>query len=543
MTYAEPPVRRNERIEPRWDGRMPPPVAPSRRPPAAPRPRSPYIVAHWRGEFPIWQSFWVGGALVGIALLIIETALLEWLKAHHLSLTSMLVLASVYAAARLTISVWQVVGILRSAALSASGWAVPVNILMVLAILGLVGSLPARIHELQALSHGATAQRRLSNFTLVPDPIAHAIVVKGNVGVGYADAVVEALNAHPDIHRLVLDSLGGDVDNAMQLHDYLAAHPGITAEVDHACVSACTVVFTGASERVVSVHGTLGFHQMHSMIDSRVSNDYVDNEQQRFKSILTTLGASPDFVRLAFAKQGDEFYSPDATALFANHIITGLRIDDRVFSAAQWRTEKFLYGFSLSPSSQPMGKALTLIREQSPGIYDAWVARDLQIEQEASRDHRLADYNVSLWHALHAARAAAMHTTAADHVRSFAIARRDMLMDISQQFSADACGRYLAGLSFIGGKQADAIYETNGQSYVGLLSDNDPARRIDVDWTLGTRELNRVRSHVAQTVPVQPGPDYHTQLCHQQVALLDELLLLSPAGSDMALRALFATPM
>jgi hypothetical protein len=543
MTYAEPPYRRNERIEPRWDRGMPSPAAPPRRPAATAGPRSSYIAAHWRGELPIWQSFWIGGALVGIALLIIETALLEWLKAHHLSLTSLLAIASAYAVMRLTISVWQVVGILRSAAFSGSGWAVPVNILMVLSILGLVGSLPTRIHELQALSHGATAQRRLSNFTLVPDPVAHAIVIRGNVGVGYADAVVEALNAHTDIHRLVLDSLGGDVDNAMQLHDYLTAHPGITAEVDHVCISACTVVFAGASERVVSVHGTLGFHQMHSMIDSRVSNDYVDSEQKKFKSILATLGASPDFIRLAFAKQGDEFYSPDATALFANHIITGLRIDDRVLSSAQWRTEKFLYGFSLNPGSQPMGKALTLIRQQSPGIYDAWVTRDLQIEQEVGHDHRLADYNVSLWHALHAARAAAMRTAAADHVRSFAVARRDMLMDISKQFSPDACGRYLAGLSFNGGKQADAVYETNGQSYVSLLIDNDPARRINVDWALGTRELNRVRDHVAQTVPVQPGANYHPQLCRQQVALLDELLMLSPVGSDMALRTLFSTPM
>jgi len=543
MTYAEPPFRRHERIEPRWDGSMPPPASRSRRSPAAPQPSTPYILAHWRGELPIWQSFWIGGALVGLALSIVEAGLLEWLKAHHLSLTWLLAIASSYVVLRLIISVWQVVGILRSAAISGSRWAVPVNILMVLAILGLVGSLPLRIHELQGLAHGAAAQRRLNNFTVVPDPVAHAIMVKGNVGVGYADAVTDALHASPDIHRLMLDSLGGDVDNAMQLHDYLTGRPDITAEVDHACVSACTVVFAGASERIISAHGMLGFHQMHSMIDTRVSNDYVDTEQQKFKAILSKLGASPDFIRLAFAKQGDEYYSPDVNVLFANHIITGLRIDDRVLSEAQWRTEKFLYGFRLNASSRPMGEALTLIRDQSPAIYNAWVTRDLQIEQESARTQRLADYNTSLWHTLHAARTAAMRTATADHVRSFAMARRDMLMNISEKLSADACGRYLAGLSFHAGKEADTVYESNGQSYVGLLRDNDPARQIHVDWALGERELSRVRSHVAQTVPVQPGANDHVQLCRQQVALLDELLMLSPVGSDMALRSLFSSPM
>ncbi|RDI97211.1 hypothetical protein DVT68_17800 [Dyella solisilvae] len=538
MTHMELPPRRDERIEPSWD-RMLPPELPPRTPPP-PRRESGYIVAHWRGELPLAYSYWCNGVLLGLALLFIETMMLALLREQHLSLTQGLVLSASWMAMRLAVSVWQVVGILRSAAASGSKWAVPVNILMVLTILGAVGKLPGEITTLQKIAHGAAEQRRLSNFTIAPDPSGAAILARGNIGVGYADAIADAFTAHPQIHRLVLDSLGGDVGNGLQLHDYLAAHPSIGVEVDHACVSACTLAFIGAAERIVSAHGTLGFHQMRSMIDSGASKQMVGDEQAHFMTLLSALGASPDFIRLAFAKQGDDYYAPNADSLFANHIITGLRLDDRVVNAAQWRTEQFLYSFNQHDHSRAMGQALALIRQQWPAIYDAWVARDLRIEQEPDQTQRMADYNTSTWRALHAARSAAMRTVTADHVRRFAMERRALLNRIRDRVSADACGRYLSGVGFQSAHETDAVYQANGESYLHLLTDNDPSRAITINAALGERALSQVRAGVEQATPVTSGANYHPQLCRQQIALLDGLLGLSPLESDMALRRLFA---
>lgn len=538
MTHTEPPFQRDERIEPRWDRNLPIDVS-TPRPPPLPRRESGFVMAHWRGELPLGQSYWINGVLLSLALLLVESMLLAWIKGGHPSLTKVLVIAAVWSVLRLSISVWQAVGILRAAAVSGSKWAVPVNILMVLGIFGVLGRLPTEWHDLQGLAHGAAEQRRLSNFVITADPDGQAITATGHIGVGYADGIADAFEAHPQIHRLVLDSLGGDVGNGMQLHDYLAAHPSISVEVDHACISACTVAFIGAHERIVSTRGTLGFHQMRSMIDTRRSEDYVGSEQSHFMTLMSDLGASTDFIRLAFAKQGDAYWAPDANVLFANHIITGLRLDDKVLNAEQWRAEQFLYGYRLHDYSRPMGQALTLIRQQWPAIYDAWVARNLRIEKEPTHDQRVADYNVSMWRALHAARDAAMRSVTADHVRQFAIDRRDMLTRIRDRLSPDACGHYLAGAGFQGGTQADAIYQANGEAYEHLLSGNDPSRTITVDASLGQRELDDVRSTVSQSTPLHPGVDYPTQLCHQQIALLDGLLALPPLGSDMALRRLF----
>jgi hypothetical protein len=537
MTYPEMRHPSN-RTPPTWDGTLPDASLPPL-PPRAPAPRSGYIAAHWKGELSLAESYWLNGVLLGLAMVVLESALLAWMKSSHPSLTSVLVIAASYGVARLVMSVWQVVGILRSAALSGSRWAVVVNILMVLAILAALGRLPTQWHSLQGLAQGAAEQRRLSHFKIVLDPAGDAILAQGTIGVDYAKGIAEAFTAHPTIHRLVLDSLGGDVDNGMQLHDFLVAHPDIAVEVDHFCASACTLAFIGGAERLVSVNATLGFHQMHSMIDTRLSAEYTESQQQAFKSLLAKRGASEDFIRLAFAKQGNEIYAPNADALFANHIITGLRIDERVVSADQWRTEQYLYAYYRNADTKRMGDALTLIRTQMPPIYDAWIHRNLLIQQEPNHQQRLTDYNAALWHALHAARNAAMRTITSDHVRGFAMDRRDLLLHMSKRLSANACGRYLSGLPFDGGKENAAIYRANSESYADLLTDNNPARSMTIDWALGARELAQVRMRVGQAVSMQPGGDIYAVTCQQQIALLDGLLALPGAGSDMALRTLF----
>ncbi|MHA6206153.1 hypothetical protein ACXU4B_17130 [Dyella soli] len=539
MTYPESPLRRHERVAPTWDGVLPLEV--SRRPPPLPPKRSGYIAAHWKGELSLAQSYWCNGVLLGFGLRVVESVLMAWIKESHSSLTRLLVVAAVYGAARLAISVWQVVGILRAASLSGSRWAVLVNILMAIAILATVAGLATEVRQLQALARGAAEQRRFNHFSIAPDVAGAAIVAKGSIGTDYADGVADAFAAHPAIHRLILDSVGGDVDNGMRLHDFLAAHPDIVVEVDHVCASACTLAFIGGEQRIVSSDATLGFHQMRSMIDSDASRAYLGDAQEKFKSLLASRGASADFIRLAFAKQGDNFYAPEADSLFANHIITGLRLGGRELTAAQWRMEQFLFAYSLQPRSRPMGEALALIRSQWPSIYDTWVQHNLRIKDEADHDRRVADYNVELWRTLHAARSAAMRTAGSDHVRQFAEDRRALLASLSEHLSADTCGRYLAGEAVDVRDQGDALFIANGRSYVDLLTGNDPGRAVGIDWALGARELAQVRDRIGATMPARAGGQAHATLCRQQIALLDQLLALPGAGSDMALRSLFAS--
>ncbi len=539
------PPGRHERPEPTLGDIStcePPPLPPpSWQPPAQPRRRSPagYIGMHWNGDLPLGYAYWVNGVLVGGAFAILLLVLRDVLANTHVPLARVLFILIAYDVVRFTVAVWQIVGILRSAANSRSGWAIAVNIFMVLGILGFAGRIPSELHDIRAIARGVAEQRKFDHFTIGAAPSGDAIVARGPIGEGYADGIAQAFHVHPGIHRLVLDSIGGDVDNGMQLHDFLVAHPDITVQVDHLCASACTLAFIGGQQRVMSAEASLGFHQLHSMIDLPASIAMAEQRQQKFKDLLAVRGASPEFIALAFAKKGNDVYVPNGDELFANHIITGLRVDDRVLTEAQWQTEQFLYAYRIKPRSQPMGHALSLIRQQWPFIYAAWIRRDLQIKTEPGHDQRLTDYNVALWKTLYQARNAAMRTVDDAHVRAFAATRRRLLSRLSDHLSPESCGRYLSGLSIDMGDQKDAFFMDTGQSYADLLTGNDPHRLLAIDWPLGARTLEQTRYRVAQAVPVRSGSAYHAQLCRQQLALLDQLLALPATTGDNALRSLF----
>jgi hypothetical protein len=408
-------VSEQERLEPTIDftavvfgeppPALPPPIPLDYAHPriASPRKKSGYIGAHWRGELPLAQSYWANVFLVGVVLIMLEATMIPLLRAQHLSLTNLLILIAIYTPIRLAITVWQVVGTFRSAALSGSGWAVVVNILMIFVVLGAIGSGIGTAKNIQMIAHAAAEQRSLSDFKIGLAPDGKGILAKGTMGIGFADAVQAAFAQHPEQHRLLLDSRGGDIDNGMQLHDYLAAHGDIVVEVDHLCASACTLAFVGASQRLVGPAAEMGFHQMRSIVDSSYSRHMVDTEQESFKGYMSKLGASRGFIDMAFAKQGEDVWVPDGDTLFANHIITGVAIDDRIIGEREWHSEQFLYAYRKEPTMRTIGVAFEHLRVQQPGLFDAWTERNRAIMREATRTQRIESYRGNLWRTLRSA--------------------------------------------------------------------------------------------------------------------------------------------
>ncbi|WP_266170303.1 hypothetical protein [Dyella subtropica] len=512
--------------------------------PYRPRVRKPhYILAHWRGDLPLAQAYWLNGVLLGFVLTLVERVLIAWLQSARPTLTSVLVISLAWGVSRLAVSIWQVVGILRSAALSGSRWAIPVNILMVLAIFGLISNTIGSVKAVRSLAHAAAEQRGMSDFSISVAPGGTAIVARGSIGVGYAQEVKDAFAQHPLIHRLVLDSRGGDVDNGMQLHDFLVTRPDITVEVDKLCASSCTLAFLGGAKRLVAPTSTLGFHQLRSMLDTQFSNDYLAEQQENYKKLMIQRGASPDFIRLALAKQGTDVYTPDSDELFANGIITGIQLRDREVSAADWRGEQFLWAYRESPVMRGMADVLEQIRRQQPAVFDAWTQMNIEVKRRATRKERIDGYTNSLWKTLHTARNRALRTAPNDNVRHFAEAQRDLLTLIREHLSDKACGEYLAGMGVKLGDQGDAFYQRTSSAYIGLLSIPHPKELNQDDWLRGARELAQMRKAPPLTPPPPLVAGAKTRepfplFCRRQLALLDRLLVSPSSGNDMALRTL-----
>ena len=519
---------------------LPPPVPKDYAHPrtAAARGKSSYIGAHWRGELPLAQSYWINVFLIGVLLLIVEAMMTPLLRAQHLSLTSLLILLAIYAPLRLALTVWQVVGTFRSAALSGSGWAVVVNIVMIFAVLGTIGSGISTAKNFQMIAHAAAEQRSMNDFTISLAPNGKGILAKGTMGIGFADAVQAAFAKYPEQHRLLLDSRGGDVDNGMQLHDYLAAHSDIAVEVDHLCASACTLAFVGASQRLIAPGAQMGFHQMRSMIDSNYSKNMVNTQQDSFKGFMSKLGASQGFIDMAFAKQGDDVWLPDSNTLFANHIITGVAIDDRIVGEHDWRSERFLYAYRKEPTMRTIGVAFEHLRTQQPDTFNAWTERNTAILRQATRAQRIESYRANLWQTLRGGRAVAMARAPDAAVRSFAVRYRDQLEMIRDKESLLTCDHYLDGTG-VELKHVNAdFYIGTGTAYDALFSAPLGTKISDHERAEGMQLMLAQRQAIlaGQHVTGNPGAG---QLCQRQIALLGRLIDTPTPQAAWALRSYF----
>lgn len=505
---------------------------------AAARKKSGYIGAHWRGELPLAQSYWVNVFLIGVILAIVEAMMIPLLRAQHLSLTTLLVLVAIYAPVRLVITIWQVVGTFRSAALSGSGWAVVVNIVMILSVLGTIASGISTAKNMQMIARAAAEQRSMSNFTVGLAPNGKGILAKGTMGLGFADAVQAAFTKYPDQHRLVLDSRGGDVDNGMQLHDYLAAHGNIVVEVDHLCASACTLAFVGASERLVSPDAEMGFHQMRSIVDSGYSKRMVNTQQDSFKGFMSKLGASQSFIDMAFAKQGGDVWIPDGNTLFANHIITGVAMDDRVIGEHDWHGEQFLYAYRKAPKMRNIGVAFEHLRVQQPDIFDAWAERNMAVLRQATREQRIESFRTNLWQTLRSGRTVAMTRAPDAAVRSFAASYRDQLEMIRDKESLLTCDHYLDGSGVELRHTNDDFYASSGTAYAALFSAPLGEKISDHERATGLQLMQAQRQAILAGQHVG-GSAAAGQLCQRQIALLGRLIDMPTPQAAWALRSYF----
>ena len=519
---------------------LPPPIPTDYAHPraAVARKKSSYIGAHWRGELPLAQSYWINVCLIGIVLLMVEGMMVPVMRAQHLSLTSLLVLLAVYTPLRLAVTVWQVVGTFRSAALSGSGWAIVVNIVMIFSVLGTIGNGISTAKNMQMIAHAAAEQRTMSDFTVSLAPNGEGILAKGSMGIGFADAVQAAFAKYPDQHRLLLDSRGGDVDNGMQLHDYLAAHSDIVVEVDNLCASACTVAFVGATQRLIGPGAEMGFHQMRSIVDSSYSRDMVSTQQESFKGFMSKLGASQGFIDMAFAKKGEDVWIPDGATLFANHIITGVAVDGRIIGEHDWRSEQYLYAYRKEPTMRTIGVAFEHLRSQQPDVFNAWTERNLAIQREPTREQRIDSYRSNMWQSLRRARAIAMARAPDAAVRSFAASYRDQLQMMHDKESPLTCDRYLDGTG-VELKHTNAdFYISSGNAYSALFAAplgekiSDHERATGLQLTQAQRQAILAGQHAAGVVGT-------AQLCQRQIALLSRLIDTPTPQGAWALRSYF----
>jgi hypothetical protein len=289
-----------------------------------PKTASSYWLRHWRGALPLAVSFWINGNLLSVAAVALVMGLSStdlaaemprWFSAAGVA----------YWIALLVLTVWQLVGIWRSAvnhirAGYSRGWA---RVAQATVLFGVFTSATSLI------TVGAPQALEFTQLALGQDPLGAyelrilkngtELELSGAIVFGLTDEVAEALARRPAVKIVHLNSHGGRVSEARKLRALIAAR-GLTTATETGCFSACTLAYAAGKERLIRADASLGFHQYSF---PGVQQSAFQRQYEKDKNDWLARGIDAAFVERAYAAPHDQLWEPQHRELFAARFVTG----------------------------------------------------------------------------------------------------------------------------------------------------------------------------------------------------------------------------
>jgi hypothetical protein len=314
-------------------------------PPAPSEHRAGYLLRHWRGELSLPMAYWVNQVLLSVLVLM----LLAWLPETDLIQNSTPFLRGLWSLGVVLfvaiLGLWQIVGVIRSAQAHPSrggsrGWAVAAQVVSVLGILRLAGTLaqeaPIVVQAAQLIFHGdimqASTLRVLNHGTEVE--------VAGGLAFGTAQKLETLLDATPTIQLVQLNNIGGWVSEGAALEKVIEMHH-LSTYTRGACVSACLLAFMGGQERYLARQGKLGFHEASV---SGVGGDVASEGNNQFRQVFASKGLPTPFINRALATPPSSMWYPTQQELLDAHVITAVvnEADYATTGVTEWKNEAAL---------------------------------------------------------------------------------------------------------------------------------------------------------------------------------------------------------
>jgi len=312
------------------DPRTAPRSAEAPGPPPATTSSSFYAVRHWRGDLPLPVSYWVNGILIS-AVVYIAAALLSRAADFPSAPRFWSVLAILLWVTAGVGAVWQVVGVWRSAGrhVSKGGsgrWSRAARAAVVLGAAQLLfvfvtQALP-QVAEYGRMAFGSDP---INGYQLRLLRNGSELEVSGYIAFGLTDRVRTALDAHPGITLVHLNSDGGRVAEARKLRDLIASRD-ISTYTSTRCLSACVIPFLAGVRRLIAPGAKVGFHQYSF---AGTTGAAVLEEMETDKRYFELRGVSAAFVHQAF-RTSDVLWYPTADQMRAAGYITGYAGTDDV---------------------------------------------------------------------------------------------------------------------------------------------------------------------------------------------------------------------
>ena len=262
-------------------------------------------------------AFWINGTLLNVAGVVALALLTAKLYAAGLSPFASATAIKILAFTGAVVWIWEVVGIWRSASKHKerggsgfwAGAAVVVTALrsfrVVIVLVGLAIMGPDDVASTRPVTVRAAADGR-------------SVTVAGYIGPGSGTRVVHVLDSVPGATAVVLASIGGLVDEGIQIAGAVRSRH-LNTYVERLCASACTEVLIAGVDRAVAPGARIGFHRAKYMGGNADSDSAaIASMVRRYRAA----GLPDDFVRHVVATPAETLWYPDTSALLAARVIT-----------------------------------------------------------------------------------------------------------------------------------------------------------------------------------------------------------------------------
>lgn len=334
-----------------------------------------FVARHWRGELPLWVSYWVInflGNVCGVAVPVLIAALFAS-KSGYYPLGLFVTLTASWTCI-LVLICWQLVGTWRSAKRYRSTrqrqgrhafWGGAAQVAVILGVITTTSTIlkdgAPQIIETWRIAFQNDPQIPDYSIRVMRDGTEAEIV--GGLKYGLADDFVKILGASRGVKVVHLDSVGGRLGEGEKLYEVIRSR-GLTTYVSSKCMSACTLAFAGGRERYLRKGAVLGFHKG---AFPGANDGSLDGVQI---AIFARAGFDPRFVAKALSTPNADMYEPEPDVLLAARVITGVTDGSR-FSISGMGTE--LTKETVAVSVAKAAPVFQAIRERFPEYYSDFI--------------------------------------------------------------------------------------------------------------------------------------------------------------------------
>lgn len=283
-----------------------------------------YLKKHWRGELDLSISYWVNYFFISILLLLSKPIVNASIANIDDVIISMSARFSWYIFIYLILTPWLLVGLFRSASNhikknESRFWANVVRVIIFYNIFKIYIFFTSVVyHQYVSFYKLISGTSNIPPYSLALESNNTILSITGGINLGLKKKVQSYIKKYKTIRTIKLESTGGLTKEAKNVAKIIEDHK-LNTLATGICASACSYIFIGGEERIVSPNARFMFHRPYI---EGISDTILSANIKKDKQYFIQRGVDSDFVQKIFNTPNSTLLSVSNSELIDTGVAT-----------------------------------------------------------------------------------------------------------------------------------------------------------------------------------------------------------------------------